>query len=35
VEALPLSNTPFLFQFKTKDRNALGSTLVLAVAQEE
>jgi hypothetical protein len=35
VEALPLSNTPFPFQSKTKDRNILGSTLVLALAQEE
>jgi hypothetical protein len=32
VEALPLLNTPFFFQSKTKDRNKLGSTLVLALA---
>jgi hypothetical protein len=35
VEALPLPTTPFLFHFKTKHRNTLGSTLVLALAQEE
>jgi hypothetical protein len=35
VEALPLPTTPFPFQFKTKYRNTLGSTLVLALAQEE
>jgi hypothetical protein len=35
VEALPLPNTPFPFQSKTKDRNTLGNTLVLALAQEE
>jgi hypothetical protein len=35
VEALPLPNTPFPFQSKTKDSNTLGSTLVLALAQEE
>jgi hypothetical protein len=35
VEALPLPNTPFPFQSKTKDRNTLESTLVLALAQEE
>jgi hypothetical protein len=35
VEAMPLLNTPFPFQFKTKDRNTLGSTLVLTLAQEE
>jgi hypothetical protein len=35
VEALPLPKTPFPFQSKTKDRNVLGSTLVLALAQEE
>jgi hypothetical protein len=35
VEALPLPWTPFPFQSKTKDRNILGSTLVLALAQEE
>jgi hypothetical protein len=35
VEALPLSNTPFSFQSKTKDSNTLGSTLVFALAQEK
>jgi hypothetical protein len=35
VEALTLSNTPFPFQSKTKDKNILGNTLVLALAQEE
>jgi hypothetical protein len=35
VEALSLLNTPFPFQSKTKDRNTLESTLVLALAQEE
>jgi hypothetical protein len=35
VETLPLPNTPFAFQSKTKDSNTLGSTLVLALAQEE
>jgi hypothetical protein len=35
VEALPLPNTTFPFQSKTKDKNTLGSTLVLALAQEE
>jgi hypothetical protein len=35
VEALPLPKTLFPFQSKTKDRNVLGSTLVLALAQEE
>jgi hypothetical protein len=35
VEALPLPNTPFLFQSKTKDSNTLGSILVLVLAQEE
>jgi hypothetical protein len=35
VEALPLPNTPFSFQSKTKDKNTLGDTLVLALAQEE
>ena len=35
VEALPLLTTLFLFQSKTKYRNTLGSTLVLALAQEE
>jgi hypothetical protein len=35
VEALPLPTTPFPFQFKAKYRNTIGSTLVLALAQEE
>jgi hypothetical protein len=35
VEALPLPKTLFPFQSKTKDRNILISTLVLALAQEE
>jgi hypothetical protein len=35
VEALPLPNAPFPFQYKTKHRNTLGSTLVPALAQEE
>jgi hypothetical protein len=35
VEALPLPITPFPFQSKTKYRNTLGSTLVLALAHEE
>jgi hypothetical protein len=35
VEDLPLPTTSFPFQSKTKYRNALGSTLVLALAQEE
>jgi hypothetical protein len=35
VEALPLPNTPFLFQSKTKDIYILGIILVLALAQEE
>jgi hypothetical protein len=35
VEALSLPSSPFPFQSKTKDRNTLGSTLVLALAQEE
>ena len=35
VEALPLPITSFPFQSKTKDRNILGSTLVLALIQEE
>jgi hypothetical protein len=35
VEALLLPNTPFPFQSKTKHRNILGSTFVLALAQEE
>jgi hypothetical protein len=32
---LSLPYTPFPFQSKTKDRNTLESTLVLALAQEE
>jgi hypothetical protein len=35
VEALPLPITPFSFESKTKDKDTLGSTLVLALAQEE
>jgi hypothetical protein len=35
VEAFPLPNTPFVFQFKTNHRNTHGSTLVLALTQEE
>jgi hypothetical protein len=35
VEAFLLPNTPFPFQSKTKHRDTLESTLVLAVAQEE
>jgi hypothetical protein len=35
VEALPLPNTPFLFQSKTNHRDIFESTLVLALAQEE
>jgi hypothetical protein len=35
VEALPSPNTPFPFQLKTKHRNILENTLVLALAQEE
>ena len=35
VEALPLPKTLFPFQSKTKNRNILGSTLVLALALEE
>jgi hypothetical protein len=35
VEALSLLITPFLFQSKAKHRDTHGSTLVLAVAQEE
>jgi hypothetical protein len=33
--SLPLPKTPFPFQSKTKHRNTLGSTLVLAMVQEE
>jgi hypothetical protein len=35
VEALSVPNTPFPFQSKTKHRNTLERTLVLALAQEE
>jgi hypothetical protein len=35
AEALPLPTTPISFQFKTKYGNILGSTLVLALSQEE
>jgi hypothetical protein len=35
VEAMPLPITPFPIQSKTKHKNTLGSTLVLALAQEE
>jgi hypothetical protein len=35
VEALPLPNTTFSFQFKTNHGHTLESTLVLALAQEE
>jgi hypothetical protein len=35
LEALPLPNGPFPFQYKTKHRNTLGSTLVSPLAQEE
>jgi hypothetical protein len=35
VEALPLPNTPFPFQFKTNHRDSLESILVLALVQEE
>jgi hypothetical protein len=35
VEALPLPTTPCPFQSKTKYRNILEGTLVLALAQEE
>jgi hypothetical protein len=35
AKALPLPSTSFPFQCKTKYRNTLGSTLVLALAQEE
>jgi hypothetical protein len=35
VEALPLPNTPFPFQSKTNHRDTHGSTLILALAQEE
>jgi hypothetical protein len=33
VEVVPLRTTSFPFQFKTKYRNTLGSTLALALAQ--
>jgi hypothetical protein len=35
MEVFPLPATPFPFQFKTKYRDRLGSTLVLTLAQEE
>jgi hypothetical protein len=35
VEALPLPNTPFPFQYKTNHRDTHNNTLVLALAQEE
>jgi hypothetical protein len=35
AEALPLHTTPFPFQSKTKYRNTLERTFVLALAQEE
>jgi hypothetical protein len=35
VEVLPLSNTSFPFQSKTNHGDTHGSTLVLALAQEE
>jgi hypothetical protein len=35
AKSLTLPKTPFPFQFKIKYRNTLGSTLVLALAQEE
>jgi hypothetical protein len=35
AKALPLPTTSSPFQFKTKYRNILRSTLVLALAQEE
>jgi hypothetical protein len=35
AEALPLPTTSFPFQCKTKYRNTLGTTLVLALAQED
>jgi hypothetical protein len=35
AEALSFPTTSFPFQFKTKHRNTLGNTLVLALAQEE
>jgi hypothetical protein len=35
AEALPLHITPFPLQSKTKYRNTLESTFVLALAQEE
>jgi hypothetical protein len=34
MEAFPLPATPFPFQSKTKYRNRLGSTLVLALSQK-
>ena len=35
MEVVPLLTTPFSFQSKTKYRNTLGRTLVLAMEQEE
>jgi hypothetical protein len=35
VEVLSFSTTSFPFQSNTRYRNTLGSTLVLALAQEE
>jgi hypothetical protein len=35
VKDLPLPNTPFPFESKTNHRDTHGSTLVLALAQEE
>jgi hypothetical protein len=35
MEALSLPITTFPFQSKTKHKNTLGNTLVLALAQEE
>jgi hypothetical protein len=35
VEALPLPTTSFPFKSNTKYRKTLGSTLVLALAQQE
>jgi hypothetical protein len=32
---LPLPNTPFPFQSKTKDKSTLGSILVSALSQEQ
>jgi hypothetical protein len=35
AKTLSLPTTPFPFQFKTKYRNTIRNTLVLALAQEE